>query len=168
MSIWSRQLCPHEVDSYIHFLKKLHICILALLLLSHFSHVQLFVTLWTLALPGSSVHGISQARILEWVAIPFSRGSSGPQGSNLHVLCLLHCRRIPYCWSLSREHSGKESAWQHLTMKEMRVQSLDPEYPLQKEMGTNSNILVYEIPRIEEPGMLQLMRSQKSQTWLSD
>ena len=28
------------------------------------------------SLPGSSVHGILQARILEWVAIPFSRGSS--------------------------------------------------------------------------------------------
>ena len=28
--------------------------------------------------PGSTVHGISQARILEWVAIPFSRGSSRP------------------------------------------------------------------------------------------
>ena len=28
------------------------------------------------SLPGSFVHGISQARILEWVAIPFSRGSS--------------------------------------------------------------------------------------------
>ena len=27
-------------------------------------------------LPGSSVHGISQARILEWVAIAFSKGSS--------------------------------------------------------------------------------------------
>ena len=26
--------------------------------------------------PGSSVHGILQARILEWVATPFSRGSS--------------------------------------------------------------------------------------------
>ena len=26
--------------------------------------------------PGSSVHGLLQARILEWVAIPFSRGSS--------------------------------------------------------------------------------------------
>ena len=26
--------------------------------------------------PGLSVHGILQARILEWVAIPFSRGSS--------------------------------------------------------------------------------------------
>ena len=28
--------------------------------------------------PGSSAHGIFQARILEWVAIPFSRGSSCP------------------------------------------------------------------------------------------
>ena len=30
--------------------------------------------------PGSSVHGILQARILEWVGIPFSRGSSQPRG----------------------------------------------------------------------------------------
>ena len=30
------------------------------------------------SLPGSSVHGILQARILEWVAIPFSMGSSQP------------------------------------------------------------------------------------------
>ena len=29
--------------------------------------------------PGSSVHGILQKRILEWVAIPFSRGSSQPR-----------------------------------------------------------------------------------------
>ena len=28
--------------------------------------------------PGSSVHGILQERKLEWVAIPFSRGSSDP------------------------------------------------------------------------------------------
>ena len=31
------------------------------------------------SLSGSSVHGIFQARILEWVAIPFSRGSSWPR-----------------------------------------------------------------------------------------
>ena len=31
------------------------------------------------SLPGSSFHGIFQARILEWVAIPFSRGSSRPR-----------------------------------------------------------------------------------------
>ena len=30
------------------------------------------------SLPGSSVHGILQAEILEWVAIPFSRESSWP------------------------------------------------------------------------------------------
>ena len=29
--------------------------------------------------PGSSVHGILQARILEWVAMPSSRGSSQPR-----------------------------------------------------------------------------------------
>ena len=31
------------------------------------------------SLPGSSVHGISQARIQEWIAISFSRGSSQPR-----------------------------------------------------------------------------------------
>ena len=36
--------------------------------------------------PGSSVHGISQARILEWVAISFSRGSFPTQGLNLSLL----------------------------------------------------------------------------------
>ena len=33
------------------------------------SHVWLFVTPWTCSLPGSSVHGTLQARLLEWVAI---------------------------------------------------------------------------------------------------
>ena len=33
-------------------------------------------TPWTVTLLGSSVHGILQVRILEWVAISFSRGSS--------------------------------------------------------------------------------------------
>ena len=49
------------------------------------------VTSWTVVLPGSSFHGILQARILEWVAISFSRGSS--QESNPG---LLHCRQILY------------------------------------------------------------------------
>ena len=37
--------------------------------------------------PGSSVHGILQARILEWVAIPFSRESSWPRDETL-VFCV--------------------------------------------------------------------------------
>ena len=36
--------------------------------------------------PGSSVHGISQAAILEWVAISFSRGVFPTQGLNLYLL----------------------------------------------------------------------------------
>ena len=43
--------------------------------------------------PGYSVHGILQARILEWVIIAFSRGSSWSQGSNPG---LLHFRQILY------------------------------------------------------------------------
>ena len=37
--------------------------------------------------PGSSVHGILQARILEWVAIPFCRGSSPPRDWT-HISCI--------------------------------------------------------------------------------
>ena len=47
-------------------------------MLSHFSYVWLFATP-LIAPPGSSAHGILQARILEWVTIPFFRGSSQPR-----------------------------------------------------------------------------------------
>ena len=40
------------------------------------------------SLPGSSVHGIFQARILEWVAISFSRRFSQPRAS---VYCIILC-----------------------------------------------------------------------------
>ena len=40
---------------------------------------RLFATSWTLAPPGSSVHRISQVRILEWVAISFTKESSRPE-----------------------------------------------------------------------------------------
>ena len=42
------------------------------------SHIQFFYDPMDCSLPGTSVHGISQARILEWVAISFSRRSSWP------------------------------------------------------------------------------------------
>ena len=54
------------------------------------------VTPWTV---GSSVNGIFQSRILEWVAISFSRGSFQPR-DRTRVSCvaggLLHCRQILY------------------------------------------------------------------------
>ena len=47
-------------------------------MLSHFSHVWLCDPMDCIP-PGSSVQGISQARILEWVTISFFRGSSQPR-----------------------------------------------------------------------------------------
>ena len=51
-----------------------HACVL-----SWFSRARLFETPVDCSLPGSSVHGILQARTLEWVAMRFSRGSSRPR-----------------------------------------------------------------------------------------
>ena len=59
--------------------------VLGMLLL--LSHVQLFCDPKDYSLPGSSVHGISQARILEWVAISFSRESSPPRNQT-HIPAL--------------------------------------------------------------------------------
>ena len=39
------------------------------------------------SLPGSSVHGILQVRILEWVAMPSSKGSSQPKYQT-HIFCI--------------------------------------------------------------------------------
>ena len=50
--------------------------------------VQLCLTLcdpMDCSLPGSSLHGIFQARVLEWVAISFSRGSSQPRDWLSHI-----------------------------------------------------------------------------------
>ena len=46
--------------------------------------------------PGSFVGGILQARILEWVTTPFSRGSSKLRYGILWLLWLLHRRQILY------------------------------------------------------------------------
>ena len=53
-------------------------------------------------------------------------------------------------------------------MQERWVQSLGQEDPLEEEMATHSSILAWEIPRTEEPGGLQSVESQKSQTELNN
>ena len=47
-------------------------------------------------------------------------------------------------------------------MQETRVQFLDWEDPLEKEMAAHCSILAWEIPWTEEPGGLQSMGSQES------
>ena len=63
--------------------------------------------------PGSSGHGILQARMLEWVARPLV-WASPTQGFNPRLLHLLHCRQIlfpthqSHDWSYTREkHTSK-------------------------------------------------------------
>ena len=58
----------------------------------HAQSLQSCLTVWdpiVYSLPGSSVHGVLQTRILEWVVTPSSRGSSRPRDST-HVSCLLY------------------------------------------------------------------------------
>ena len=63
-------------------------CVCVCVCTQSFSPVQLFATLWTIARQ-APVHGIFQARILEWVVISFSRESSQPR-DQMRLLDLLH------------------------------------------------------------------------------
>ena len=49
-------------------------------------------------------------------------------------------------------------------MQEKQVQPLDQEDALEKKMATHSSILAWRIPWTEEPGRLQSMESQESDT----
>jgi len=54
--------------------------------------------------PDSSVHGILQARILEWVAMPFSRGSSQLRESNLISFVSCIAGRFFTVWATRETH----------------------------------------------------------------
>jgi len=54
------------------------------------------------------------------------------------------------------------------TMQETQIQSLGLEGPQEKKMATHFSILAWEIAWKEEPGRLQSMELQKSQTRFSD
>ena len=101
------------------------------------------------SLPGSSVHGIFQTRILEWVAISFSRGSSPPRDN----LGLLHCRRFLYQlshWGFPGGSDRKISACNAETW----VSSMSWEDPLEKGMTTHYSIPAWRVLWTEEPGWL--------------
>ena len=85
--------------------------------------------------PGSSVHGILQARILEWVATSSSRRSSGPR-IRIQVSCIVGrfftvwaTREVPYMY-MNRS-----------AMQETIVWYLGQKDPLEKNLATHSSIL---------------------------
>ena len=59
-------------------------------MLSHFNCVLTLCDPMDHSLPGSSVHRIFQARILEWVAVSYSKGSSQPRDQNHTSYIYLH------------------------------------------------------------------------------
>ena len=65
--------------------------------------VQLFCNPMACSPPGSSVPGVSQARILEWLAISFSRASSPPRDWT-HVSCISR-------WILYHGATRKAQIW---------------------------------------------------------
>ena len=63
-----------------------HNSVIFVVVIYSLSGVWLFCDSTDCSPPGSSVHGILQARILEWVATPSSRGSSQPRDPT-HISC---------------------------------------------------------------------------------
>ena len=91
--------------------------------------------------PGCSLHGISQARILEWVAISFSRGSSQPRdrtwisciGRRILYLCHLRSPLILSYIAFSSQSNGTVSWW--------RVFKLEFEFYLQFLLHSSSVVV---------------------------
>ena len=116
-----------------------------------------------------SVHGILQARILEWVAIRFFRGSSRPRDQT-QVFCITD--RFFAIWA-TREALQKNVYFniqypRDSSLFVLDLPYLDQEDTLEKGMATYSSLLVCRIPWRQEPGGLQSMGSQRLKTLLRD
>ena len=95
--------------------------------------------------PGSSVHGISQARILEWVAISFSRASSQPRNRTR----VSHTAgRLFTMWATREARdvlcSGTGSLLRDTTLTNAFFIPLGPRPPL--HMGTHTHWSLFSLP----------------------
>ena len=120
--------------------------------------------------PGSSVHEILQAKILEWIIISFSRGSSWARdqtsascisGRFFNDWAIREFHIYIYIYHFPTDSVGKESASNArllLAKYETQVWLLGQVNPLEKEMAAHSSILTWEIPWTVEPSRLQSMR----------
>ena len=138
-----------------------------------------------------TVHGILQARLLQWVATPFSRGSSQPRSPALQAdslpvepqgkpkntglgsLSLLQWifptqelnQGLLHCRQILYQLSYEGSP----IIKEMKRQLTEWEkifanHISEKEIATHSSILAWRIPWTEEPGGATVHRVAKSWT----
>ena len=117
--------------------------------------------------PGSSVHGILQPRILEWVAMPSSRGSSQPRNQTKSCIA----GGFFTSWATRKSSLVAQMVKSPPAMQEpqeMQVWSLGQEDPLEEGMATHSSILAWRILWTEEPGGLQSIVNNRTQLkWFS-
>ena len=123
--------------------------------------VWLFCNPMDYSVPGSSVHGNSQARILKWVAIPVSTGSSQPKDRIVGKESACNAEDpglIPGSGRSAGEGIGcpLQYSWASLVallpaMQETWVRFLVWEDPLEKGMVTHSTILVWEFYELYSP-----------------
>ena len=89
------------------------------------------------------------------------RSAVGSTPPHLTICCCLVTKSCPtFFLRPHRLVSGGSIGQESACNKEIQVQSVGGEEPLEKEMVTHSSILASEIPWTEEPGGLQSMRSQ--------
>ena len=111
----------------ISFQSGIRTCKLRSVRVSRFSHVQLWDPVER-SLPGSSVYRTLQTRILEWVAIPFSRGSSQPRDQT-HVSYISCIGRQVFITKLRSIHPQQE-AWKQQSSKENLTSTWGPAFNL--------------------------------------
>ena len=102
--------------------------------------------------PGSSIHGICQARVLEWGAIAFSDNES---------LEFNKKKKVPVNISLLRASLVAHTVKSLPAMQETWVRSLGWEDLLEKEMATHSSVLAWRIPGTGEPVGLPSLGSHR-------
>ena len=123
----------HILSSFAKYIKIMNICWLFSCVCMLVS--QLCLTLCNFmdcTLPGSSVHEISQARILEWVAISFSRGSSWPRyqtwvffiTGRLYNLCPPPIMKIIHTWKIQNA-LRKKCPWEKTSPQSSHCQDLE-------------------------------------------
>ena len=96
--------------------------------------------------PGFSVRGIPQARILEWVAIPFFRGSSG-------------CRDRTWVWKISCTAGRFFTVWATREVYDIREGKKSFSFYSLRFSAPHSSTLAWKVPWMEEPDRLQSMGS---------
>ena len=104
--------------------------------------------------PGSSFHGILWAWVLEWVAVPSSRGSSWPRDQT-HISYISYIGR-QVLYPLAPPGKPVSGVAKSIIAALILHNSRDS---TEKTMATHSSSLAWKIPWTEEPGRLQSVGS---------